>query len=294
MPKREILLSADTPCDIGDMLKTRYRVSLFPLHIILDDKQYTDGVDITSADLYRAWWDHKLLPRTAAINPEEYVSYFLPFLQQGCDVIHISLGSGLSCCYQNAVIAAESLKEQGNVFVIDSCSLSTGFGLLVCEAGERIQKGMEAERIVEEVTALAPYTRASFILDTLEFMRAGGRCSSITQIGAALMNLKPTILVRNDRQGSMIVGKKYMGKLAPSLMKYVDDQLKDRTDLVLDRVFITHSGMDDHAVVDQIASRIRELQPFQEIIETSASCTISSHCGPNTLGVLFLTKSNEQ
>lgn len=290
MSKREILLSADTPCDIGDGLKARYQVSLFPLHIILDEKQYTDGVDITSADLYRAWWDHKLLPRTAAINPEEYVSYFQPYLQKGYDILHISLGSGLSCCFQNAQIAAETLKDEGNVYVVDSCSLSTGFGLLVCEAGERIRKGLEIEQIVREVTDLAPYTRASFILDTLEFMRAGGRCSSIAQIGATLMNLKPTILVRNDRQGSMVVGKKYMGKLAPSLMKYVDDQLKDRTDLVLDRVFITHSDLDDPSIVDQIAARIRELQPFQEIIETSASCTISSHCGPNTLGVLFLIK----
>ena len=290
MSKRPILLSADTPCDIGDELKARYQVSLFPLHIILDEQQYTDGVDITSADLYKAWWERKSLPRTAAINPEEYEQYFSPFLKQGFDIIHVSLGSGLSSCYQNALIAADFLKEKGDIYVIDSCSLSTGFGLLVCEAGERAKKGMDAKQIVQEVTALAPYTRASFILDTLEFMRAGGRCSSIAQIGAALMNLKPTILVRNDRQGSMVVGKKYMGKLAPSLMKYVDDQLKDRTDIVLDRVFITHSGMDDHSIVDQIANHIRELQSFGEIIETQASCTISSHCGPNTLGVLFLTK----
>ena len=290
MSDRQILLSADTPCDIGDELKARYQVSLFPLHIILNDRQYTDGVDITSADLYRAWWDQKQLPRTAAINPEEYVSYFLPHLEQGYDILHISLGSGLSSCYQNAQIAADSLNETGKVRVIDSCSLSTGFGLLVCEAGERIKKGMELDEIVSEVTTLAAYTRASFVLDTLEFMRAGGRCSSIAQIGATLMNLKPTILVRNDLQGSMVVGKKYMGKLLPSLMKYVDDQLKDRTDLVLDRVFITHSGMDDPTILDQIAARIRELQPFQEVIETRASCTISSHCGPNTLGVLFLTK----
>ncbi len=290
MSNRAILLSADTPCDIGCELKDRYNVSLFPLHIILNEKQYTDGVDITSAELYKAWWEHKLLPRTAAINPEEYESYFRPFLDQGQDVIHISIGSGISCSHQNAQIAADSLKEKGRVFIIDSCSLSTGFGLLVCEAGERILKGMNAEKVVEEVTSLVPNTRASFILDTLEFMRAGGRCSSIMQIGAALMNLKPTILVRNDRQGSMVVGKKYMGKLAPSLMKYVDDQLKDRTDLVLDRVFVTHSGMDHPAIIDRVTERIRELQPFREIIVTQASCTISSHCGPNTLGVLFLTK----
>ena len=290
MPDHQIVLSADTPCDIGEELKLRYAVSLYPLHIILNEKQYTDGLDITSAELYEAWWKHKLLPRTAAINPEEYQSYFQKFLDQGCDVIHISLGSGLSSSHANAVLAANLLKDKGNVYVIDSCSLSTGFGLLVCEAGERIKAGLPAEQIVNEVSALTQDTRASFVLDTLEFMRAGGRCSSITQIGAALMNLKPTILVRNDRQGSMVVGKKYMGKLAPSLMKYVDDQLKGRTDLILDRVFVTHSGMDDPAAIDRVVARIKELQPFKEIFVTQASCTISSHCGPNTLGVLFLTK----
>ncbi len=290
MPDHKIVLSADTPCDIGEELKTRYAVSLYPLHIILDEKQYTDGYDITSAELYEAWWKHKLLPRTAAINPEEYQSYFQAFLDQGYDVIHISLGSGISSSHANALIAATALKESGNVYVIDSCSLSTGFGLLVCEAGERIKAGLPAKQIVDEVSALTQDTRASFILDTLEFMRAGGRCSSITQIGAALMNIKPTILVKNDRQGSMVVGKKYMGKLAPSLMKYVDDQLKDRTDLILDRVFVTHSGMDDPTTIDRVVARIQELQPFQEIFVTQASCTISSHCGPNTLGVLFLTK----
>ena len=290
MPDHQIVLSADTPCDIGEELKLRYAVSLYPLHIILDEKQYTDGLDITSAELYEAWWKHKLLPRTAAINPEEYQSYFQKFLDQGCDVIHISLGSGLSSSHANAVLAANLLKDKGNVYVIDSCSLSTGFGLLVCEAGERIKAGLPAEQIVNEVSALTQDTRASFVLDTLEFMRAGGRCSSITQIGAALMTLKPTILVRNDRQGSMVVGKKYMGKLAPSLMKYVDDQLKGRTDLILDRAFVTHSGMDDTATIDRVVARIKELQPFKEIFVTQASCTISSHCGPNTLGVLFLTK----
>jgi len=144
------------------------------------------------------------------------------------------------------------------------------------------------------VTALQPDTRASFILDTLEFMRAGGRCSSITQIGAALMNIKPTILVKNDRQGSMVVGKKYFGKLESAIMKYVEDQLKDRTDIILDRVFITHSLLDDPTLTKRVADKILEFQPFKEIHDTDASCTISSHCGPNTLGVLFLVKPGSE
>jgi len=289
MSSRKILLSADTPCDIGSELKERYHVSLFPLHILLGDGQYTDGVGITAEEIYNAWHKKKILPRTAAINPEEYHHYFLPFLEQGFDIVHISLGSGLSSSHQNAVKAAEQLKDRGSVYVVDSCSLSTGFGLLVCEAGERIAKGMDAETIAAEVAALAPDTRASFVLDTLEFMRAGGRCSSIAQLGAALMNIKPSILVKNDRQGSMIVGKKYMGKLESALMKYVDDQLRDRTDIILERAFVTHSTI-DRRIVRRVVEQVKSLQPFKEVFCTSASCTISSHCGPGTLGVLFLVK----
>lgn len=292
MSVHKVLLSADTPCDIGPELKERYHVSLFPLHILLEGKQYTDGLDITLNEIYHAWWERKALPRTAAINPEEYIAYFTPFLEQGYDVIHISLGSGISSSHQNAKIASEMLAKKGNVYVIDSCSLSTGFGLLVCEAGERIKRGMDAKTIAKEVSSLSGDTRASFIVDTLEFLRAGGRCSSLAQIGAALMNMKPTILVKNERQGSMVVGKKYIGKLEAALMKYVDDQLKDRTDIITDRVFVTYSTMDD-ALVERVCERVRALQPFGELFATNASCTIGAHCGPNTLGVLFLTKHAE-
>lgn len=283
------MLSADTPCDIGAELKQRYQVSLFPLHILLEDKQFTDGLDITLSDLYNAWWERKVLPRTAAINQEEYVSYFRPKLAEGYDIIHISLGSGISSSHQNAQIAAETLASEGSVYVIDSRSLSTGFGLLVCEAGERVLRGMDAAQIVSEVRALVPYTNASFILDTLEFMRAGGRCSSITQISAAMFNIKPTILVKPDRNGGMIVGRKYMGKLEAALLKYVKDQLKGRSDIVPDRVFVTYSTMDS-ALVNKVTAYVKSLQPFHEVIVTRASCTIGAHCGPNCLGVLFLTK----
>ncbi len=289
MSQRGIVLSADTPCDIGSELKARYHVSLFPLHILLGDEQFTDGVDITAEQIYAAWREKKILPRTAAINPEEYRSYFLPFLEQGYDVLHISLGSGLSSSYQNAQIAAESLANAGKVYVVDSCSLSTGFGLLVCEAGERIKRGLDIQTIHDEIVALAPCTRASFVLDTLEFMRAGGRCSSVAQLSAALMNIKPSILVKNEQQGGMGVGKKYVGRLEHAMLKYVDNQLAGRSDIVLDRVFITHSTMDEDRVA-VIVSRVRQLQPFREVFVTTASCTISAHCGPNCLGVLFMVK----
>ena len=283
----KILLSSDTPCDIGPELMRRYAVSLFPLHIHIGDDCYTDGVDITLPDVYRIWREKGLMPRTAAINPEEYIAYFRPLVEQGYDILHISLGSALSCSHQNCVLAAESFP--GRVYVIDSCSLSTGFGLLVCEAGERILRGMEIARVYDEVRALVPNTRASFILDTLEFLHAGGRCSGLAQLSATVLNLKPTILVRNELSGSMSVGKKYIGKLDKCLLKYVEDQLKGRTDICLDRVFITFSTMADETI-EAVKRRVLELQPFAEVFTTRASCTIGAHCGPNTLGVLFLVK----
>ena len=287
MAEQKILLSADTPCDIGPELTERYRVSLFPLHILLEDKQFTDGKDITNEELFDAWHARKALPRTAAINPEEYVAYFTEWVERGYEILHISLGSGLSSCCQNAKIAAESFP--GKVYVIDSCSLSTGFGLLVCEAGERIQRGMAAKDVYDEVLPLAQKTSASFVLDTLEFMRAGGRCSGFLQVSADVLSIKPTILVRNDKHGGMVVGKKYMGHLDRALLKYVEDQLKGRDDIVTDRVFLTSSSR-DMPFIDLVERRVRELQPFKEVYRTVASSTISSHCGPNTLGVLFLTK----
>ena len=286
MERRKIILSADTPCDIGPELQKRYDVALFPLHIILDGKQYTDGLDIDTQTIYNTFWEKHILPKTAAVNYLEYVSYFKKWVDDGADVIHISLGSGLSSSCQNARLAAEEL---GHVYVIDSCSLSTGFGLLVCEAGERIHKGMEVKQIVDEVTALAPDTNASFVLDTLEFMHAGGRCSSFAHFAANALGLKPCIEVKTDRQGGMIVGKKYSGKLARVLKKYVEDHLKGRDDVILDRVFVTSTAMSDE-LVQIVKDTTMACQPFKELFCTQASCTIGSHCGPNCIGVLYLTK----
>lgn len=283
--ERKIILSADSTCDIGPELKEKYDVNFYPYHIILDDKQYRDGVDIMPEDLYKAYHQKKLLPKTAAIGAGEYISYFKDWVNQGYDVIHINLGSALSAAHQNCCIAAQEL---GHVYPIDSCNLSSGSGLLVLEAAERIAKGMSAEQIQREVASLTAKSHASFILDTLEFMHAGGRCSMVTALGANLLHLKPCIEVDN-RDGSMGVGKKYRGSLDKVLVQYTKDKLSGRNDLKLDRVFITHSGISQERI-DLVRKTVRELVDFQDIYITRASCTISSHCGPNTLGVLFMTK----
>ena len=283
----KVILSADSTCDLGEELKERYHVHFYPYHIILDGKQYTDGVDITPDDLYQAWWTKKLLPKTAAISSGEYYNYFKEWVDAGYKVIHINLGSALSAAHQNCCIAAAEL---GNVYPIDSCNLSTGSGLLVIEASKRIEQGMPAEQIQKEIQALIPHSHASFILDTLEFMHAGGRCSTITRLGANLLSLKPCIQVDNLNGGAMGVGKKYRGKLEKVLTQYSNDVLCNADNLQLDHVFITHSGIAE-SYIDLVRKQIKKLADFKEIHVTRASCTISSHCGPNTLGILFMDKA---
>ncbi len=283
-----VKLIADSSCDIGPELAKRYDVDFVHIHVRLNGNEYHDGVDITHTDIYANYEQNHTLPSTCAVNIDEYESVFRPYVEQGYDVVHISLGSGLSSTCSNANLAA-GLFDPGRVFVIDSKSLSSGAGILVCECGERVKKGYPAKQIFEEVSPLADRISASFILDDLEYLHAGGRCSGLAQFGASLMNLKPCITVRNDLYGSMSVGKKYMGSYKRSALKYVETMLKDRTDIALDRCFITHSDTDPD-VLDAMRSLALELQPFTEFHITHTSATITAHCGPNTTGLMFLTK----
>mgnify|MGYP000605163209 CR=1 FL=1 len=283
MPQK-VILSADSTCDLGAQLIERYQVHIHPLHILLEGQQYEDG-EISPDALYEAWWQRRQLPKTSAVTPEEYAEYFRKWVSEGYEVVHVNLGSNLSSSYQNCCIAAQ---EVGHVYPIDSCNLSTGMGLLVIEAAERIAQGMEAQQIQQEVNALRPYAHASFVLDTLEFLHAGGRCSAVAMLGANLLKLKPCIQVDPAKNGAMGVGKKYRGTLEKALVQYATDQLSGRQDLKLDRVFITHSGISQERI-DMVKKTVEKLAGFREILITRAGCTISAHCGPNTLGVLFMT-----
>lgn len=284
MPQK-VILSADSTCDLGAPLMERYHVQTYPLHILLEDQQYADG-EISPDALYEAWWQRRQLPKTSAITPGEYVEFFRKWVEDGYQVVHINLGSNLSSAYQNCCLAAQEL---GNVYPIDSCNLSTGMGLLVIEAAERIAQGMAAPQVQQEVEALRPYAHASFVLDTLEFLHAGGRCSAVAMLGANLLKLKPCIQVDPAKNGAMGVGKKYRGTLDKALTQYTTDLLAGREDLKLDRVFITHSGMPPERI-EMVKKTVEKLADFKEILITRAGCTISAHCGPNTLGVLFMTQ----
>lgn len=282
---KKVILSADSTCDLSPELLERYQVQRYPLHVVLNEKTYSDGVDITPDEIYTVYKEQGVLPKTAAVNMAEYIDFFKPFVDDGCEVVHISLGSGLSASYNNCRMAAEELE---GVYVVDSRNLSTGSGLLVLEAAERIAAGMPAEQVAKEVQALTSKVQASFVIDTLEFLHKGGRCSALAMFGANLLQLKPGIEV-NNQDGKMGVGKKYRGSLDKALQQYVQDKLADRTDIRTNRIFITHSGISDERIA-MVKKLVAQYIKFDEVPVTRAGCTVSSHCGPNTLGILFMTK----
>ena len=278
----KIKITADSTCDLSRELIERYNVEIVPLYVVKEDKPLKDTVDITAADIFAGVAAGGDIPTTAAVNMTEYREHFERVLQDCDAIIHINLSSDFSSCHQNACLAAEGL----NVHCIDSRNLSTGSGLIVLEAADLIAKGMEPAAIAEELRALTEKVESSFVLDTLAYLHKGGRCSTIAALGANLLKLRPCIEVQD---GKMHVGKKYRGAFDRCIKQYVTDRLKDRDDLRLDHIFVTHSMCDEKTV--QIAKdAVKANADFAEIIETVAGCAISCHCGPGTLGVLFVRK----
>ena len=285
MMAKPIVLCADSTCDLSPELIEKYNVHILPLHVNLDGNSYLDGVDMTPDEIYDYYREHKVLPTTAATNMAEYIDFVTPFIEAGNDVIYVNLGSGISVTHNNCRMAAE---DTPGLYAIDSGNLSTGMGHVVIAAAERIAAGMPVEQIVEEVRAFTKQVEASFVVDTLEFLHKGGRCSTVAMLGANVLKLKPCIEVNNE-DSTMTVGKKYRGALDKVLAEYVKDRLEGRTDIRTDRIFITHSGISDERV-QLVKDAIESYMHFDEILVTRAGCTVSAHCGPNTLGVLFVRK----
>lgn len=274
---------SDSPCDLSPEQIERYNIRLMPLFVHLGDGEYRDGVDIHPDDIYAHVAAGGALASTAAVNLADYVQVFSEYSRKVDFVIHIDISSDFSSCYQNACLAASGYD---NVYVVDSRNLSTGHGLVVLEAVRLAESGMEPKEIVRRLNELTARVRASFILDQLEYMKKGGRCSSVAVLGANLLRLRPCIQVKDGKMG---VEKKYRGSFEKCVRDYISDRLAGRSDLDLRRVFITHSGVSPE-VVQMAVETVRSLQPFEEICVTRAGCTVSSHCGPGTLGVLFIEK----
>lgn len=278
-----IKITADSTCDLSPELVEKYGIEILPLYIIKDGESYRDMKDIVPQDIFDHVNAGGTITTTAAINTEEYIEYFKPLSEQYDAVIHINISAGFSSCNQNANIAAE---EFDNVYIVDSRNLSTGSGHVVIEAAIMAQNGASPEEIVEAMKTLVDKVEASFVVDKLDYLRKGGRCSALAALGANILSLRPCIEVKDGKMG---VGKKYRGKFDACIEKYVNERLEGRTDIVTDRIFITHTPC-DKKIVDAVRKTIKKHMQFTEIIETTAGCTVSSHCGPNTLGILFIRK----
>jgi len=281
----KIKISADSTCDLSPALLEKYDIGITPLYVIRDERSYADGTEIRPQDIF----DHVAaggdLCSTAAVSVADYETFFAEQLKTHDAVIHFHISGEMSSCHQNALIACAGME---NVFSVDTKNLSTGIGQLVLYAAElAAQGGMTAQEIYDEVMAKREKLDVSFILDTLEYLRKGGRCSTVAALGANLLSLKPCIEVRD---GVMGVGKKYRGQMAKCMVQYVRDRLEGRDDIDTGRIFITDSTGFTPEEYEAIEAEVRRCQPFEEVLSTRAGCTISSHCGPRCIGILYFRK----
>ena len=278
-----IKITSDSTCDLSQELIEKFEIAIKPLTIIKEDVPFQDGITINPADIFSHVAAGGNLCSTTAINVGEYEDFFAKYAKEYDGVIHINLGAGFSSCYQNACLAAEEFE---NVRVIDSMNLSTGQGLVVLKACELAKTCTDLDSLKEQLDAFTPRVEASFLLDQLKYMVKGGRCSSAAALGANLLNLKPCIEVRD---GKMSVVKKYRGNYAKCLANYVKDRICDRDDLDRKTLFVTNTPVSDDCM-EAVKTAVNEYAQFEDIYWTQAGCTVSCHCGPGTLGVLFVRK----
>ena len=280
MSKR-VIITADSTCDLSPELLERFEVKTIPLTILLGEDSFYDGNGFTPADMYRRYHEDGTLPKTSAPSVQQFLDFFRPFVEAGCEVVHLDISSELSSSFSTACIAAEEL---GGVYPVDSRMLSTGVGLLVIEAAECRDRGMTAAEIAAHVASLTDKVDTSFVLDTLEFMWKGGRCSGVAALGANLLHLKPALEMSG---GKLSVYKKYRGGIKAVYRQYITERLAGKS-VRPGHVFITNSGEIDESVLQELEALVRSLIEVKEIHHTTAGCTIASHCGPKTLGVLFI------
>ena len=279
----KIKILSDSTCDLSQDLLQKHDITIVPLTIIKNDKDFKDGITITPDVIFDHVANGGSLCTTSANSVGEYQEWFEKYAGDYDGVIHINIGSGFSSCYQNACLAAE---DYPNVRVIDSMNLSTGQGLVVLEAARLAQTATDLDALADALREFTTRVEASFLLSRLDYMVKGGRCSSVVALGANLLKLKPCIEVKN---GKMSVVKKYRGNFAKSLSMYVKDRLAEREDIQRDILFVTKPPVDDESYA-AVMQAVGQYGNFATTYETDAGCTISCHCGPGTLGVLFVRK----
>ena len=278
-----IKVLSDSTCDLPQEVLEKYNITMIPLTVIKDGKAFTDGVNISPADIFHHVANGGDLCSTAALNIGEYEEHFSKYAKEYDGVIHINISAEFSSCYQNACLAAESFD---NVRVIDSRNLSTGQGLVVLKACELAKTCEDLDEISEALRDFTGKVEASFLLDQLQYMVKGGRCSAAAALGANLLNLKPCIEVKD---GKMAVVKKYRGNYAKCLANYVKDRLSGREDLDKGTLFVTRTPVTDECL-NAVKDAVAQYNDFETTYWNEAGCTVSCHCGPATLGVLFVRK----
>ena len=283
---KKVKIISDSTCDLSKELLERYDIAILPQHIVLGDTEYTDGIDITPDEIYQWSDEHKTTPKTSAPVRAEAMELMQPYLDEGRELVCFCISETMSSSGQAMRMAAQELEAEDRVTVIDSENLSTGVGHLVIEAAILAQEGKNAAQITEEIEKLKPLVRASFVTDTLVYLSRGGRCSAAAAIAGSMLKLHPKIVVKD---GVMDASKKYRGKMASVIMTYVKDMEEGLKQAKPDRVFITHSGCDTE-IIHNVLSYLQELHIFKEILITRAGCVVSSHCGPGTLGVLYIAE----
>lgn len=278
----KVKIISDSTCDLSPELVRQYDIAILPLYVVMGDRILKDGVEATPEDIYAYVDESGRLPKTSAPNLNDFLSTFQNWRSQGYEIVHFNISADFSSSHATACTAAQ---EVGGVEVVDTRNLSTGSGLVVLHACEMAQNGASAKEIAEECRALTDRVEASFVVDSIDYLRMGGRCSSVAALGANLLKLKPCIEVKD---GKMLSGKKFRGNIDKVILNYVTERLQHRDDIDRHRIFITHTRCSAETV-RQVRAKINEVTDgFDEVLETTAGCTVTSHCGPGTLGVLFV------
>ena len=281
-----VKIIADSTCDLSVELLEAYNITILPLHIVLGDTEYKDMVEITPDEIYQWSNEHNAAPKTSAAALSDTMELFQTYGENYDEIVCFSISGQMSTTANVMRMAAEELGMEERIFVVDSENLSTGVGSLVIEAAIKAKNGMSGREIADYMEELKPYVRASFVVDTLTFLHRGGRCSGVAALAGGALRLHPKIVVEH---GAMKPDKKYRGKLTSVILNYVKDLEPMLKNARTDRVFITHSGCDE-ALIQNIVQEVENLKLFDEILLTRAGGVISSHCGPGTLGVIFIEK----
>lgn len=279
----KVIITCDSTCDMTKAQLEEYGVKTIPLYIRVQDNEYRDGVDITSDVMFEKIKECGQMPKTAAVSMQDYLDFWKPFKDEGYEIVHLTISSEMSVCFQNCRMAAE---EMGGVYAVDSHNLSTGIGLLVIAAANLAKEGKSGKEIYDILMEKREKLNVSFVLDTVDYLAKGGRCSAVTAFAAGLLRLRICIEVKD---GKMDVCKKYRGKMSVVLTDYVRDRLNENVDADLDYIYITDSGVTDE-IRQKVKETVLEMRPFSKVLFSTAGCTVSSHCGPGTLGILFFEK----